>query len=172
MKNACIAAALLLLASQAYAVNRCIGPDGRVSFQDAPCAGKGEAVVVKPATGAAPAAAGGGANDAQRINAEIDRSAAARRVVEFDAYLIPRAMGALEAHVRKCAQERKAIEGSQYAYVQNLYGKTHAAQKASELVQHTLDCDRKAKELQDQIRTLEAERDRHQASTGPAKDKP
>lgn len=158
---------LLLAASQAWAVNKCTWPDGRVSFQDAPCAGQGGAITVKPATGSAPAPVAGGSTEAQRINAQIDRSAAARRVVELDALLIPRAAGALDAHLRRCEQERRAIENSQYAYVQNLYGKTHAAQKASELVQHTLDCERKEKDLQEQLRVLQAERVR-QTAAAPA----
>lgn len=50
-KTKMILATLALAASQAYAVNKCPGPDGRPVFQDAPCAG-GQAVNVRPATGA------------------------------------------------------------------------------------------------------------------------
>lgn len=42
------------MAAPAWAVNKCTGPDGKVSFQDAPCAGKGEKLEVRPAAGAAP----------------------------------------------------------------------------------------------------------------------
>ena len=42
MKHALIAAALLAaLCTPAWAVNKCTGPDGRVVYQDAPCAGTG-----------------------------------------------------------------------------------------------------------------------------------
>ncbi len=34
-----------------WAVNKCSGADGTVSFQDAPCTGKGETLTVRPATG-------------------------------------------------------------------------------------------------------------------------
>lgn len=44
-------AAVLIAASPAWAVNKCTGPDGKVAFQDAPCAGKGEKIVVRPASG-------------------------------------------------------------------------------------------------------------------------
>ena len=47
----------LLLAAPAWAVNKCTGPDGKVSFQDAPCAGKGEQLDVRPASGSARTAA-------------------------------------------------------------------------------------------------------------------
>ncbi|MBX9836009.1 MAG: DUF4124 domain-containing protein [Burkholderiaceae bacterium] len=43
-----------LLAAPAWAINKCTGTDGKVSFQDAPCAdGKGEALRIRPASGAA-----------------------------------------------------------------------------------------------------------------------
>lgn len=42
-------AACLALAAPAWAINKCTGPDGKVSFQDAPCTGggKGEKVEVR-----------------------------------------------------------------------------------------------------------------------------
>lgn len=43
--------AAVIAVSPAWAVNKCTGPDGAVAFQDAPCAGKGEAIEVKPASG-------------------------------------------------------------------------------------------------------------------------
>jgi hypothetical protein len=58
--QAAIAAALIALASfataPAWAVNKCTGADGKVQFQDAPCMGKGEVLVVKPASGRGPGA--------------------------------------------------------------------------------------------------------------------
>ncbi|EJE51418.1 hypothetical protein PMI14_03927 [Acidovorax sp. CF316] len=56
-------AACLVLAAPAWAINKCTGADGKVSFQDAPCAGsgKGEKVEVRLSSSgigtAAPAAA-------------------------------------------------------------------------------------------------------------------
>ena len=52
----CVAFFFVLL-QQAWAVNKCTGPDGKVAFQDAPCAGKGERLEVRPASGHAAAAA-------------------------------------------------------------------------------------------------------------------
>lgn len=48
-----LCAALLSTAFPGWAVNKCIGPDGKVAFQDAPCVGKGEKLDVRPASGAA-----------------------------------------------------------------------------------------------------------------------
>ena len=49
--------ATLLAMAPAWAVNKCTGPDGKVAFQDAPCAGKGEKVDVRPASGSVGTAA-------------------------------------------------------------------------------------------------------------------
>ncbi|WP_312305162.1 DUF4124 domain-containing protein [Pulveribacter sp.] len=63
----------------AHAVNKCTGPDGKVVYQDAPCAGKGEAITVRPASGSGEATA---AADAQgridAMRAENDMAAAIR----------------------------------------------------------------------------------------------
>jgi hypothetical protein len=49
---AAVSATLMAFAvSPAWAVNKCTAPDGKVQFQDAPCAGKGEAITVRPASG-------------------------------------------------------------------------------------------------------------------------
>lgn len=43
--------AVLLLAAPAWAINKCSASDGKVVFQDAPCAGQGEVLNVRPASG-------------------------------------------------------------------------------------------------------------------------
>lgn len=49
----CVLAFFVVL-KEAWAVNKCTGPDGKVSFQDAPCTdGKAEALRIRPASGAA-----------------------------------------------------------------------------------------------------------------------
>ena len=45
------AALLLAVSAPAWALNKCVGPNGAVVFQDAPCAGQGGPVTVKPASG-------------------------------------------------------------------------------------------------------------------------
>lgn len=51
IKTIAAAALLTIATAPAWAVNKCTGPDGAVVFQDAPCAGKGESIAVKPAAG-------------------------------------------------------------------------------------------------------------------------
>lgn len=46
-----IAAALMLASLNAWAINKCTGPDGAVVFQDATCAGQGETLKIRPASG-------------------------------------------------------------------------------------------------------------------------
>lgn len=55
---------LCVLAVPAWAINKCTGPDGKVVFQDLPCAGRGEAIDVRPSRGAADAGGGADASDA------------------------------------------------------------------------------------------------------------
>lgn len=49
-----LSVAVLAVTGPAWAVNKCTGPDGKTVFQDAPCAGKGEKIEVRPASGSAP----------------------------------------------------------------------------------------------------------------------
>jgi hypothetical protein len=69
---------LILLGSQAWAVNKCAGPEGSAIFQDLPCDGKGDEITVKPASGKADLAAAKAARarvQAQRAN-EISENTA------------------------------------------------------------------------------------------------
>lgn len=51
IKQAVFLIAVLLSAAPTWAINKCKGPDGKVVFQDAPCAGQGEKLDVRPASG-------------------------------------------------------------------------------------------------------------------------
>lgn len=53
MKRAAILLACALVAGPGWAINKCTGADGKIAFQDAPCAGKGEKIEVHPASGPA-----------------------------------------------------------------------------------------------------------------------
>lgn len=54
LKLLAITAALATLSAPAWAINKCTGPDGKVAYQEAPCAGRGEAVKVWVSPGQAP----------------------------------------------------------------------------------------------------------------------
>jgi hypothetical protein len=146
----------------AWAVNKCTGPDGSVVFQDAPCAGKGEALVVRPAAGArapeAPAAvAKKPVSEAQRLEANIAASQKERRLRDLTQREVPGADAAIQQNLYDCKAEQARIERDQFAYVQNLYGKTHAAQRAAEMAAAATRCDTKDRDLRAKADSLKNE---------------
>ena len=153
----------LICALPAHAINKCTGADGNVTFQDAPCAGKGQVIEVKPASGPVqkPAALESGAiapiTEAQRIEAQIARSQADRRKRDLQERLVPAAIASVASHRTACEQRQTYLAEQQYAYRQNLYGKTHAAQMASEMAANAASCDTKNRELQGNLETLTKE---------------
>jgi hypothetical protein len=56
MKVYLVLACAIAMGSPAWAINKCTGPDGKVTFQEAACdaSGKSEQMQVKPASGAGP----------------------------------------------------------------------------------------------------------------------
>jgi len=161
LKHTLILAAIALC-SQAHAINRCTGPDGSVVFQDAPCTGKGETITPKPAAGNAPArpAATPGEKpqtEAQRIEANIAKSQRERRLRDLQEREFPRAQAAVAAHASACRAEQQRLEDQKYRYVQNLYGKTDAAQTASEQAAAASRCDLKDRELREVADRLKKE---------------
>lgn len=167
-RGAAIATALLaLLASPpAAAVNKCTGPTGSITFQDAPCANESKTSEKVKTWSTGPAPQPGQPTETQRLTAATNRSQAARRLIELDHLVLPRATKTLQNHQTYCRQQRAALEQSQYAYKQNLYGKTHAAQVASELVQLTMDCERKEKLHAAALQAVQQERSAVAAAAG------
>ena len=156
-------AAAVLTVLPAWAINKCTGSDGSVVFQDAPCAGKGEAITVRPASGAAPSrlansdASGAPQSEAQRIQASVSASQKERRLRDLTQREVPTAEAAIDAHLLACAQQQRQIEAGKFAYVQNLYGKTHAAQVAAEQAAAASRCDTKDRELRAQAQRVRKE---------------
>ena len=71
LKQALFTAGFALLCSQAWGINKCSGADGKVSFQDTPCTGAGEAITVRPA--AALGTTNSAAPDWKRLSADSDK---------------------------------------------------------------------------------------------------
>lgn len=150
---------MVLSAAPAWAVNKCTGPDGKVSFQDAPCTGKGETITVRPSSGAAPsqppgAAQGTRQTEAQRIESNVAVSQKERRLRELTQREVPAADTAVRAHLQACQEQQARIAAGKFAYVQNLYGKTHAAQVAAEQAAAASQCDTKDRELREQAQRV------------------
>jgi hypothetical protein len=159
-----LAAAALLTISvpPALAVNKCTGPDGAVVFQDAPCEGKGEAIYVRPASGnakVAPVRSGDTPpkSVAQRIEEQVAASQRERRLRDLSEREVPGALNAIYAHMQACKEEQARLEAAKHVYVQNLYGKTDAAQRASEQAAAAGRCDTKDRELRARHEALRLE---------------
>ncbi len=164
---ASFAAMFFVFAGSAHAVNKCSGADGKVVFQDAPCAGKGQQIEVKPASGAgvpglastapktasAPAV-GAASTEAQRLEGLVAASQRARRAQDLRDRLLPEVEVARSRHRIGCEQKQKDLASQQYAYVQNMYGKTHAAQIASEMAATAASCETKDRELKEALDAL------------------
>ncbi|MBN9411360.1 MAG: DUF4124 domain-containing protein [Burkholderiales bacterium] len=140
---------LVAVAGPAVAVNKCEGSDGRTVFQDAPCAGRGETVQVRPAAGAAPSASVPSQSEAQRLEAIVESSQRDRRKQDLGERLVPQARTAISRHRAQCDADIRRLEQEKGRYVQNLYGKTHAAQMASEIATLTSRCDTRERELKE-----------------------
>lgn len=165
MNQAAFAATLLAtLCAPAWAINKCIGADGKVMYQDAACEGKGQTLSVRPAPGnsnatqpSASPVASMAKTEAQRLEALIADSQRDRRKRDLQERLFPNAQAEIANHKASCQEAQAKLEQSQYAYKQNLYGKTHAAQIASEMAATAAMCDTKDRELRENMETLRKE---------------
>lgn len=161
--QAALLALTCLAVSPVWAVNKCTGADGAVVFQDAPCAGKGEALTVRPASGVAKEKAaaavepGTKKTDVQRIEEQVAASQKERRLRDLEQREVPSAEQAIRAHLQACKDEQERLERSKGEYVQNFYGKTDAAQKASEQAAAAARCDTKDRELRLRHEALRSE---------------
>lgn len=156
MKALALVAAALAV-SPACAVNKCIGPDGRVAFQDAPCPGKGEAVKVRSASGAAPALAPQSMTEAQRIEAKVKDSQDARRKAELEASFVPGAEAEIERNLAQCDREYRALQAKKGRANNNLAGATWEASISSEMTALATRCDTKNRDLRAEADRLRAE---------------
>lgn len=103
---------LVLLHSQAWAINKCTAPDGKVSFQDSACLGKTEVLDVQPASGRVFPEKNSAPNskpttEAQRIEGQIKQSQAERRTRDLQELWIPKAQAALLNNRLTCEQRKR-----------------------------------------------------------------
>lgn len=161
-------AAALFVASPAWAINKCTGPDGKVVFQDAPCAGKGEKIEVRPASGQAPPTATPAAAMPPAIPAASTSTApAAKKEGAFGAswqrrtYLenkgIADARGAIQAHQQRCESQQRELAAKKNLAKNNLAGATWEQSISSEMQAAATLCDSKARDLRANLESLEKE---------------
>lgn len=158
---------LAALGAPAWAINKCTGPEGNVTFQDAPCSGKGEKMNVRPASGdvAAPQAIASPAvnapdkprTEAQRIEAQISDSQRKRRRTELEVRLVPDAQGAINFQRTQCDRELKALQNKKGFANNNLAGATWETSISSEMTAVATRCDTRNREVKDDLDALRKE---------------
>lgn len=165
MKNTVLLVALVLCAP-AWAINKCTGPDGKVVFQDAACQGKGEKIVVRPASGDAPVAtADAGAapstskkmTETERLEGQIADSQRQRRKQELEVRLLPQAIGAVSFHRSQCDKELRTLQDKKASASNNLAGATWETSISNEMSAIATRCDTRNRELRDDVDTTRKE---------------
>ena len=165
IKKTTLLAVALLMTAPAWAVNKCTGADGKVAFQDAPCAGKGEKLDVRPASGKAPALAAP-AGSAPAAQGAAVRPAATKEG-EFGAtwqrrtYLENRgvadARSALQWHLNQCDAKQRELASRKGLANNNLAGATWEQSISTEMQATATICDSKTRDLRAQLESLEKE---------------
>jgi len=151
IRYAACALALGFLAP-AWAINKCTGADGKVSFQDAPCAGQGETIEVRPAMeGATPI------QPPPSTAKEGAFGASWQRKNYLQSQGIPQARAALERHQQECAAQPEAVAHAGPLRRSTLAGTQFAQERAAEGAQDKAACEARTKELRERLQALEKE---------------
>lgn len=167
MKQWICLAALLTAWLPAWAINKCTMPDGKVQFQEAPCAAaaKAEALRVRPASGDAPAPAraadtpSGAAplTETQRLQAQIAQTQRERRKWLLEVRLVPDALHAVASQRSACDSQVRALQAKKLAANNNLAGATWEQSISTEMGAVAARCDTQARELREARDALVAE---------------
>lgn len=147
------AALPLMLAAPAWAVNKCTGADGKVSFQDAPCVGEGEKVDVRPAMqGATPVA------PSPSTGKEGAFGPSWQRKNQLQSQAIPQARAAIERNQKECAAAPdEAVAHAGPLRRSTLAGTQFAQERAAAAAKNKEACGAKTEELRRQLQSLEEE---------------
>jgi hypothetical protein len=147
-------AVLLGFLPAAWAVNKCTGADGKVSFQDAPCEGAGEKVDVRPAMeGATPV------QPAPSVGKEGAFGPSWQRKNYLQNQGIPQARSAIERNQRECAAApEEAVAQAGPLRRGNLpQGSQFAQERAAEAAKNKAACEARTQELRQQLKSMEEE---------------
>ena len=164
IQQAIVISTMLLATSPAWAINKCTGADGKVVFQDAPCAGKGETLDVRPASGHAPKAppAPVAADAAQATPAKPARKEGAfgatwQRRTYLENRGIPDAEAALYTNKKSCEQKQADLRSRQGSANNNLAGATYLQSLAAEMQAAATMCDVRSRELNAELDAMKKE---------------
>ena len=152
------AAALAGLPGAAVAVNKCVSGDGRVSYQEAPCAGRGGAIDVRPASGAAPLGVDlpdGGASQVKKKEGAFGARWQRRTFLEHRG--VPDAIAEVDATRRACESKMRALEADKLYANNNLAGATYMQSLSAQMQAEAVMCDTRMREVAARRQELEAE---------------
>ena len=157
LRTVAVACLLGVVVDGAWAINKCVGEDGRISFQDAPCRGAGGAIEVRPASGfARPAPVpASGASDAAPQGAAAPAAAKGKKLSfeEWDrkTYLenrgIREANADIENHNTRCDARRRKLEAEKQRANNNLAGSVYAQSRATEMQAVATECSSRLEQL-------------------------
>lgn len=152
-------ALLLLASSPAWAIHKCIAPDGRVSFQDAPCPGQGEQIELPapngPRPGASPPAVAATAPSAKKPNVFGEDW---QRRTYLENRGVPEARADIDRHLAQCDAQQKSLDSQRGGAASNDVAEATRQQAISAQMQAAaIACQTRAADLREQLRTLEQE---------------
>jgi hypothetical protein len=167
MKKIAAIALLAVCAGQAWAVNKCTLPDGRITFQDAPCAGSatGELIKIRPASGYVsappeapqPAATSGTPNantetpkpknQLQKMQEQLANSQNDRKRQELEVRVSNTSL-AMNKNATECDQQLNELKEQKKLAKNNLAGATWEQSLSTEMQAIAGRCDTRARELQ------------------------
>lgn len=146
----CIAAMACL--APVWAVNKCKGADGRVAYQDAPCAGRGETLVIEPERNVSSPIA-----PRAEVNKEGVFGDAWQRKNYLQSQGLPQARAALAEHQRSCEQRQAEILQRRQLPRHLAQGSAFAQDVQADVKASARECAAREESLQRQIAVMEAE---------------
>lgn len=156
IKQTMFLAAVLLVVSPVWAVNKCTGPDGKVVYQDAPCVGRGESLTVRPARGQDALPAPGAAAPAYyQKEGQFGDSWQRRTFLENRG--VAEARSALRNMLQRCEAKQRELAARKAQAANNLAGATWEQSISAEMQAAATTCDSQSRELRAQQDALEKE---------------
>ena len=145
----------------AWAINKCTGADGKVVFQDAPCAdGKGGKIDVRPASGAS-VAQDASLTETAPTRATMSKEGAFGETWQRRTFLenrgIADARSSLRSHQQRCADKQRELAARKNYSSNNLAGATWEQSISTEMQAVATICDSQSRELRAQLDGLEKE---------------
>lgn len=156
-------AVALLFSGNVHAVNKCIGADGKQVYQDAPCAGKGGPIDIRPASGwpsrarvekndsGAPTAGGAPLTAAERMEQQVDASKRERRRRELETVVLPNSAMAISRHHESCNRNIEGLRARKGLANNNLAGAQWETSISGEMAAVAARCDTRSRDLRAEL---------------------